>query len=355
MLAMNLYGWPPSSSVALVIAITCISALPSPTHQDGPASCLGVCAKARTRPYLPLKLKCLAIRGGEGSEYADLSVSTPSGESELCKWSYQSSSGPSSSGLALQKGSEGSSSTGLGIHNRNWSHVKAIGLPCFEYSEFNRVAKEAKLLRHAADGAYEAQGYRTEEKKRSLKELQRRREIAEDGKKKGWFQDGEGERIEGEPCSVCQKILCTCEFEKEQVTLVDLHIAGDGRNCVRVGSSRNDVCDSPRLPLLNVHNCRRKCASEGSKTHSRGSRIVASCNPVYTYAKEYAYASTFKCLLAAFCLCVHRERLGCCTVLTPCPPRLAHTATSRPHCNGHSCTASPLRQHPFPQRAMLLM
>jgi hypothetical protein len=108
------------------------------------------------------------------------------------------------------------SSTGLGIHNRNWSHVKAIGLPVFEYPQFNKVAKEAKLLRHAADGAYEAQGYCTEEKTRKLKEYARRKRIADEGKEHGWFQNGDGERIDGHPCAVCHKILCTCEFAKEQ-------------------------------------------------------------------------------------------------------------------------------------------
>ena len=158
----------------------------------------------------------LALRGGgAGRDYAELSASTPPDEPGLDNWSYQSSSGPGSSGLAAQQGDSEDSSTGLGIHNRNWTHVKSIGIPVFEIPELAKVAKEARLLRHAADGAYEAQGYRMEEKKRSKEDYERRKAVAKRSKELGWFNKGEGERIEGEPCTTCHKILCTCEYEKE--------------------------------------------------------------------------------------------------------------------------------------------
>ena len=67
----------------------------------------------------------------------------------------------------------------------------------------------------APDGAYEAQGYRTEEKKRSQAEYQRRKSVADEGREKGWFDDGQGERIDGAPCTTCHKILCTCDVERE--------------------------------------------------------------------------------------------------------------------------------------------
>jgi len=37
------------------------------------------------------------------------------------------------------------------------------------------------------------------------------------GKEKGWFEKEDGEQIEGDICKTCHKILCTCEYEKDQV------------------------------------------------------------------------------------------------------------------------------------------
>jgi len=109
------------------------------------------------RPGLLARPRCrrLRLRGGADAavhdryDFAALSASTPSGESDIGKWSYESSVGPSSAGPAEGRSSE-DSSTGLGIHGRNWSHVKALGIPIFEVPELKKVAKEAKLLRHAA-------------------------------------------------------------------------------------------------------------------------------------------------------------------------------------------------------------
>ena len=169
-----------------------------------------------SRPLLPRGL-CLALRGGGAAALAaDLSVSTPSGESGLGQWSYESSSVAASRGSAAHLDDEGSSSTGLGIHNKNWSHVKAIGLPVFEQPQFAAVAREARLYRIAADGAYKAQGHKTEEKRRAEQERERRRRLAQEGKEKGWFDEGAGERISGEPCGVCHRILCMCKIEREE-------------------------------------------------------------------------------------------------------------------------------------------
>ena len=197
---------------ALLMAFSCLSALAPAPHAGLSEQVCG----ARVRDFRAPRMRvALRLRGGALHDYADLSASTPPDEPGLDNWSYQSSSGPGSPGPAEQPDSV-DSSTGLGIHNRNWSHIKALGLPVFEIPELAKVAKEARLLRHAADGAYEAQGYRMEEKKANQEEYERRKAVAKRGKELGWFEKGEGEKIEGEPCAKCHKILCTCEYEKQQ-------------------------------------------------------------------------------------------------------------------------------------------
>jgi len=196
---------------ALLMEVSCLSTIAPAPHAGLTEQVCG----ARVRAFRARARLALRLRGGAVHDYADLSASTPPDEPGLDNWSYQSSSGPGSPGPAEQPDSE-DSSTGLGIHNRNWSHIKALGLPVFEIPELAKVAKEARLLRHAADGAYEAQGYRMEEKKANKEEYERRKAVAKRGKELGWFEKGEGEKIEGEPCAKCHKILCTCEYEKEQ-------------------------------------------------------------------------------------------------------------------------------------------
>ena len=135
---------------ALAVAQLALPARAPCVHESGAptaAACPGLLARHRCWR--------LRLRGGAGDDlrerydFAALSASTPSGESDMGKWSYESSVGPSSAGPAEGRSSE-DSSTGLGIHGRNWSHVKALGIPIFEIPALKKVAKEAKLLRHAA-------------------------------------------------------------------------------------------------------------------------------------------------------------------------------------------------------------
>ena len=159
-----------------------------------------------------------ALRGGcaggtQTRDILDSSIDTPSGS--RLELSADSSSHIEEDGLAPSEADtserESQQSTGLGIHQSNWTRIKEIGIPVFTMPEFDHAAREAKVLKRAAERGASAKGLSAAAKRSEMREQAERRKIAKEGRELGWFSSEDGREITGKPCETCKRVLCYCE------------------------------------------------------------------------------------------------------------------------------------------------